>query len=112
LGIFNYSHEENTHAYLVEDNVPEEVKQERSEEIMALQQGISEELNQAKIGKTYKVMVDRKESGFFVGRTEHDSPEVDNEVLVKKAEGFVRLGDFADVEITAADHYDLYGKLI
>ncbi len=111
LGIFNYSHEENTHAYNVEDNVPEEVKQERSDEIMALQQGISEELNQAKIGKTYKVMVDRKESGFFVGRTEHDSPEVDNEVLIP-AEQYARQGDFVQVKINKAEEFDLYGDIV
>ncbi len=111
LGIFNYSHEENTHAYLVEDNVPEEVKQERSDEIMALQQTISEELNQAKIGKTYKVMVDRKESGFFVGRTEHDSPEVDNEVLIP-AEQYARQGDFVQVKINKAEEFDLYGDIV
>jgi ribosomal protein S12 methylthiotransferase len=111
LGIFNYSHEENTHAYSVEDNVPEEVKQERSDEIMALQQGISEELNQAKIGQTYKVMVDRKESGFFVGRTEHDSPEVDNEVLIP-AEQFARQGDFVQVKINKAEEFDLYGDIV
>ena len=111
LGIFNYSHEENTHAYSVEDNVPEEVKQERSDEIMALQQGISEELNQAKIGQTFKVMVDRKESGFFVGRTEHDSPEVDNEVLIP-AEQYARQGDFVQVKINKAEEFDLYGDIV
>ncbi len=111
LGIFNYSHEENTNAYLVEDDVPEEVKQERSDEIMALQQGISEELNQAKVGQTFKVMVDRKESGFFVGRTEHDSPEVDNEVLIP-AEQFARQGDFVQVKINKAEEFDLYGDIV
>ncbi len=111
LGIFNYSHEENTHAYLVQDDVPEEVKQERSDEIMALQQGISEELNQAKIGKTFKVMVDRKESGFFIGRTEHDSPEVDNEVLIP-AEQYARQGDFVQVKINKAEEFDLYGDIV
>jgi ribosomal protein S12 methylthiotransferase len=111
LGIFNYSHEENTHAYLVEDNVPEEVKQERSDEIMALQQGISEELNQLKIGRTFKVMVDRKESGFFVGRTEHDSPEVDNEVLIPAAQ-YARQGDFVQVKINKAEEFDLYGDIV
>jgi ribosomal protein S12 methylthiotransferase len=111
LGIFNYSHEENTHAYSVQDDVPEEVKQERSDEIMALQQGISEELNQAKIGQTFKVMVDRKESGFFVGRTEHDSPEVDNEVLIP-AEQFARQGDFIQVKINKAEEFDLYGDIV
>ena len=111
LGIFNYSHEENTHAYSVQDDVPEEVKQERSDEIMALQQGISEELNQAKIGQTFKVMVDRKESGFFIGRTEHDSPEVDNEVLIP-AEQFARQGDFVQVKINKAEEFDLYGDIV
>jgi ribosomal protein S12 methylthiotransferase len=111
LGIFNYSHEENTHAYLVEDDVPEDVKQERSDEIMALQQGISEELNQAKIGQTFKVMVDRKESGFFVGRTEHDSPEVDNEVLIPATQ-YARQGDFVQVKINKAEEFDLYGDIV
>jgi ribosomal protein S12 methylthiotransferase len=111
LGIFNYSHEENTHAYSVEDNVPEDVKQERSDEIMALQQTISEELNQAKVGQTVKVLVDRKESGYFVGRTEFDSPEVDNEVLIP-AEQYARLGDFVHVKINKAEEFDLYGDIV
>jgi ribosomal protein S12 methylthiotransferase len=111
LGIFTYSHEENTHAYNFEDDVPEQVKRERADAIMELQSGISYELNQAKIGKTYKVLFDRIEGDYFIGRTEFDSPEVDNEVLVKKSEGYVRIGDFADVQITNADHYDLYGKV-
>ncbi|MCC6701907.1 MAG: 30S ribosomal protein S12 methylthiotransferase RimO [Fluviicola sp.] len=111
LGIFTYSHEENTHAYTLEDDVPEEVKRQRADEIMELQAGISYELNQEKIGKTFKVLFDRVEGDYFIGRTEFDSPEVDNEVLVKKSEGFVRLGDFANVTITSADHYDLYGVL-
>jgi ribosomal protein S12 methylthiotransferase len=111
LGIFNYSHEENTHAYSVEDNVPEDVKQERSDEIMALQQTISEELNQAKVGQTVKVLIDRKESGFFVGRTEFDSPEVDNEVLIP-AEQYARMGDFVQVKINKAEEFDLYGDIV
>lgn len=112
LGIFTYSHEENTHAHTLEDDVSEEVKRQRADEIMELQSGISYELNQEKIGKTFRVLFDRVEGDYYIGRTEFDSPEVDNEVLVKKAEGFVRLGDFAAVEITSADHYDLYGKLV
>lgn len=112
LGIFTYSHEENTHAYNLEDDVPEKVKKERADKIMELQSGISYELNQAKVGKTYKVIFDRVEGDYFIGRTEFDSPEVDNEVLVKKADHFVRIGDFATVEIISADHYDLYGKVI
>ncbi len=111
LGIFNYSHEENTHAYLVQDDVPEEIKQMRSDEIMALQQGISEELNQAKVGKTFKVMIDRKENGFFIGRTEFDSPEVDNEVLIS-ADQYARLGDFVQVKINKAEEFDLYGEIV
>lgn len=112
LGIFTYSHEENTHAHNFEDDVPEDVKRERADAIMELQSGISYELNQEKIGKTFKVLFDRAEGEYFIGRTEFDSPEVDNEVLVKKADTYVRLGDFAFVEITSADHYDLYGKVV
>ncbi len=112
LGIFTYSHEENTHAYNFEDDVPEEEKRRRADAIMELQSGISYELNQKKVGKTYRVLFDRVEGDYFIGRTEFDSPEVDNEVLVKKSEEYVRIGDFALVEITSADHYDLYGKVI
>jgi ribosomal protein S12 methylthiotransferase len=112
LGIFTYSHEENTHAFNVEDDVPEDVKKERADMIMELQSGISYELNQDKIGKTYKVLFDKVEGDYFIGRTEFDSPEVDNEVLVKKENEYVRLGDFASVKITSADHYDLYGDVV
>jgi ribosomal protein S12 methylthiotransferase len=112
LGIFTYSHEENTHAHTYEDSIPQEIKQERADAIMALQETISLELNQQKIGHTYKVLFDRKESGFFVGRTEFDSPEVDNEVLVPAAGNFVRQGDFAYVRITDATEFDLYGELV
>lgn len=112
LGIFTYSHEENTHAYLLEDDVDEKTKKDRADQIMELQSGISFELNHQKIGKIYRVLFDRIEGDYFIGRSEFDSPEVDNEVLVKKSEGFVRIGDFAAVEITSADHYDLYGKLV
>lgn len=112
LGIFTYSHEENTHAYSLEDDVPEKTKKERADKIMELQAGISYELNQEKVGKIYKVLFDRAEGEYFIGRTEFDSPEVDNEVLVKKsAENHVRIGDFAQVLIESADHYDLYGKI-
>ena len=111
LGIFTYSHEENTHAFKLVDDVPEKVKKERADQIMELQSAISYELNQQKIGKTFKVLFDRAEGEYFIGRTEFDSPEVDNEVLVKKEDTFVRLGDFAMIEITSADHYDLYGKI-
>jgi len=113
LGIFAYSHEEDTHAYNSEDDVSEEVKKERTEKIMDLQAGISFDLNQAKIGNTYKVMFDRVEGDYFIGRTEFDSPDVDNEVLVKKDENtYLRIGDFANVKITGAEHFDLYGDLV
>lgn len=113
LGVFTYSHEENTHAFTMPDSVPEEVKQERASEIMALQQDISWELNQNKIGKTFKVLFDRKEGGYFVGRTEHDSPEVDNEVLVKANKNiYLRMGDFAQVKITQAQEFDLFGEIV
>lgn len=113
LGIFTYSHEDNTHAYNFEDDVPEAVKQERANQIMELQSGISYELNQEKIGNTYKVLFDRIEGDYFIGRTEFDSPEVDNEVLVKKTDdNYIRLGDYADVKILTADHYDLFGEVM
>jgi ribosomal protein S12 methylthiotransferase len=111
LGVFTYSHEENTHAYTLKDNVPKRVKQERMEAIMELQQGISLELNQAKIGKTFKVLVDRMEGGQYVGRTEFDSPEVDNEVIITSAE-YLRQGDFQPVRITAASEFDLSGEVV
>lgn len=111
LGVFQYSHEENTHAYSMADDVPAEVKQERNDLIMELQQGISQELNQEKIGKTFKVLFDRKEGGHFIGRTEFDSPEVDNEVLVPASQ-YVRRGDFANVRITDATEFDLYGEVV
>lgn len=111
LGIFTYSHEENTHAYQFKDDVSAKVKRRRADQIMELQSGISYELNQLKVGNTYKVLFDRVEGDYFIGRTEFDSPEVDNEVLIKKADHFVRLGDFANIEIRSADHYDLYGIL-
>ncbi|MBK6396836.1 MAG: 30S ribosomal protein S12 methylthiotransferase RimO [Bacteroidetes bacterium] len=109
LGIFAYSHEENTHAYLLDDNVSDEVKRERCAEIMAIQQVISSEKNEEKIGKTFKVLFDRKEGGYFVGRTEFDSPEVDNEVLLEAKDNYVRIGDFADIRITDAGEFDLFG---
>ncbi|MFT6963327.1 MAG: ribosomal protein S12 methylthiotransferase [Flammeovirgaceae bacterium] len=112
LGIFTYSHEENTHSYSYEDDVPEEVKEERAEAIMAIQQEISVELNAEKVGKTFKVLFDRKEGEYFVGRTEYDSPEVDNEVLVNAKDTFVRLGDFAQVKITDSTDFDLYGEIV
>jgi ribosomal protein S12 methylthiotransferase len=111
LGVFTYSHEDQTHSYSFEDDIPAEVKQERADEIMAMQQEISMELNQTKIGNTYKVLFDRKEGGHFIGRTQFDSPEVDNEVLIPASQ-FVRLGDFANVKINRAEEFDLYGDLL
>ena len=113
LGIFQYSHEENTYGgQYYEDNVPAEVKAERAAYIMDIQQSISHELNQQKIGKTYKVLFDRKESGQFIGRTEYDSPEVDNEVIVDASRHYVRVGDFANVRISDVSEFDLYGEVV
>ncbi|MEK7383936.1 MAG: 30S ribosomal protein S12 methylthiotransferase RimO, partial [Elusimicrobiota bacterium] len=107
LGIFAYSHEENTHAFTLKDDVPAEEKKRRASAVMALQQGISLEINSAKVGSTVTILVDRKEGGRFVGRTEQDSPEVDNEVLVPAAKPALRVGEFARVRVTAASEYDL-----
>ena len=110
LGCFTYSHEENTHAYNLEDDVPEEVKQERANIIMEIQSQISWELNQEKIGKTYRCIIDRKEGNHFVGRTEFDSPDVDNEVLIDATKHYVKIGDFTNIKITDASDYDLFGE--
>ena len=110
LGVFQYSHEENTHAYSLADDVPTKEKKRRAEAVMAVQQDISRAINAAKIGKTVKVLVDRKEGKNFIGRTEQDSPEVDNEVLIPAAKHYLRIGDFADIKITAAEEYDLVGE--
>lgn len=112
LGVFSYSHEENTHSHSMPDDVPEEVKQQRLEEVMELQQGISLELNQQKVGTTQKVLVDRKEAGSFIGRTEHDSPEVDNEVIIENPDNYLRIGDFVNVKINAATEFDLTGTVV
>ncbi|SFJ12892.1 30S ribosomal protein S12 methylthiotransferase RimO [Myroides guanonis] len=112
LGCFAYSHEENTHAYLLEDNVPQEIKQARANEIMEIQAQISWELNQEKIGKTYRCIIDRKEGNHFIGRTEFDSPDVDNEVLINATEHYVKVGEFVEVKITEATEFDLYGSPI
>lgn len=112
LGIFTYSHEEHTHAFTLNDDIPTDIKRERADTIMGIQEGISLELNQAKVGNTYKVLFDRKEGGYFIGRTESDSPEVDNEVLVSAENTYVRVGDFANVKIDSASEFDLYGKIV
>ena len=110
LGCFTYSHEENTTAYELKDDVPEEVKLARANEIMEIQSQISWELNQEKIGKTFRCLIDRKEGNYFVGRTEYDSPDVDNEVLIDAKKHYVKIGDFVEVKIIDATDYDLYGE--
>lgn len=110
LGCFTYSHEENTHAYNLVDDVPEEVKQERANTIMEIQSQISWELNQEKIGRTFRCIIDRKEGNYFVGRTEFDSPDVDNEVLVDATKYYLKQGEFVDLKIADAADFDLYGE--
>lgn len=110
LGVFPYSHEENTFSHTMEDDVPADVKQERVDTIMDLQQSISLENNQKKIGNTYKVLIDRKEGGQFIGRTEFDSPEVDNEVLIDAKENYLRIGDFVMAKVTDASEFDLIAQ--
>ncbi|MDX1769053.1 MAG: 30S ribosomal protein S12 methylthiotransferase RimO [Arenibacter troitsensis] len=112
LGCFTYSHEENTHAYNLVDDVPEEVKQQRASEIMELQSQISWELNQEKVGKTLRCIIDRKEGKYFVGRSEFDSPDVDNEVLVDATKHYLKVGEFVDLHIFEAADFDLYGEPI
>ncbi len=112
LGCFTYSHEENTHAYNLEDDVPEEVKQERANEIMELQSQISWELNQQKIGSTFRCIIDRKEGNYFIGRTEFDSPDVDNEVLVDATQHYLKQGEFVNLKVTEAADFDLYAEPI
>ena len=112
LGVFTYSHEENTSAYDLEDDVPAEVKAARAEEIMAIQQEVSMRLNGEKVGKEFKVLIDRKEGNFFIGRTEFDSPDVDNEVLIDASKHFVRQGDFVQVKVYEASDYDLFAEPI
>ena len=111
LGVFSYSHEENTHSHSMTDDVPTDVKQERVDTLMELQQGISLELNQSKIGETFKTLIDRKEGRTFIGRTEFDSPEVDNEVIIESKENYLRIGDFVNVKVNSATEFDLTGKV-
>ncbi|MCU0416961.1 MAG: 30S ribosomal protein S12 methylthiotransferase RimO [Cytophagaceae bacterium] len=112
LGVFTYSHEDQTHSFSMVDDVPQALKEERQATIMDIQEGISLQLNEKKVDKTFKVLFDRKESGYFIGRTEFDSPEVDNEVLVEAKEAYVRIGDFANVHIHDATEFDLFGTVI
>lgn len=112
LGVFTYSHEENTHSGTMVDDVPPSVKQQRADEVMALQERISSEINEQKVGQTLQVMIDRKEGGYFVGRTEFDSPEVDNEVLIESSDNYLRIGDFAQVKVTGAAEFDLFATVV
>lgn len=112
LGCFTYSHEEKTHAHTLEDNVSEEVKQERVDAIMEIQQGISYDINQTKVGKEFKVLIDRVDGDYFIGRTEYDSPEVDNEVVLEAKENYARIGDFVQVKVDRAEDFDLYGTVV
>ena len=109
LGCFTYSHEENTHAYHLKDDVPQQIKQKRSNEIMEIQAQISWEHNQSLIGQVYRCLIDRKEGNHYIGRTFMDSPDVDNEVLINAAQFYLKLGDFTEVKITAATDFDLIG---
>jgi len=112
LGCFTYSHEEKTHAFSLIDDVPDEVKQERADAIMEIQQGISFDKNQEKIGRTFKVLVDKKDGDYFVGRTEFDSPEVDNEVLIDASKDYATIGGFVNVQVDTAEDFDLYGHIV
>jgi ribosomal protein S12 methylthiotransferase len=112
LGCFTYSHEENTHAYNLEDDVPEEVKIDRANQIMEIQSQISWELNQAKIGQEFKVVIDRKEGNYFIGRTEYDSPDVDNEVLIDATKNYLKTGEFTRVKVIEAEDFDLYAEVV
>ena len=112
LGVFTYSHEENTGAFVLHDDVPAEIKQARAEAVMEIQQTISMQLNREKIGKQFRVLIDRKEGEFYYGRTASDSPEVDNEVLINASNDFLRIGDFCEVHVTSAEEYDLFAKPI
>lgn len=112
LGCFTYSHEENTHAFNLEDDVPQEVKQERANEIMEIQSQISWELNQEKIGQEFKVVIDRKEGDYFIGRTESDSPDVDNEVLIDASKTYLKTGEFTTVKVIEAEDFDLYAEVV
>ncbi len=112
LGVFTYSHEEGTHSHSFEDNVPETVKRKRYNSIMSLQQKISHEINQEKVGKTFKVLIDRGDKNNYFGRTEFDSPEVDNEVIIPVKNSHLRIGEFYDAKIVGARAYDLVGKIV
>ena len=112
LGVFTYSHEEGTHSHSFEDDVPETLKRKRYNQIMSLQQSISEDLNKKKVGKSFKVLIDRGDKNNYFGRTEFDSPEVDNEVIIPAKDFHLRVGEFYDVKIISASEYDLIGEVL
>ena len=112
LGVFTYSHEEGTHSHSFEDDVPETLKRKRYNQIMSLQQSISEDLNKKKVGKSFKVLIDRGDKNNYFGRTEYDSPEVDNEVIIPAKNFHLRVGEFYDVKIISASEYDLIGEVL
>ncbi len=112
LGVFTYSHEENTSAYSMKDNVTQKVKKQRADKVMHQQQKISYDLNQKKIGKTFKTIIDKKEGQYWIGRTEHDSPDIDNEILIKRSNINLKAGNFYEVKITDAEEFDLHGEII
>ncbi|MFD1769327.1 30S ribosomal protein S12 methylthiotransferase RimO [Sphingobacterium suaedae] len=112
LGCFTYSHEEKTHAFSLEDNIPEEIKESRVEQIMEVQQSISYEINQTKVGQTFQVLIDRIDGDYFIGRTAYDSPEVDNEVILDAKQNYMRIGDFVQVKVDRAEDFDLYGEVV
>ena len=112
LGVFQYSHEDDTAAHKFEDDITQDIKEERASRLMSIQQEISLRKNEEKIDKVFKVLIDRKEGGYFVGRTEYDSPEVDNEVLIDAKKNYCRIGDFCNVKINESTDFDLYGEVI
>jgi ribosomal protein S12 methylthiotransferase len=111
MGVFTYSEEEGTRAANLADSIPQSLKDERAAELMELQQQISQEINEAKIGKTFKTIIDGREGEFYIGRTEHDSPEIDNEVLIETNDSNLKIGEFQNIRITKADTFDLFGKI-
>jgi ribosomal protein S12 methylthiotransferase len=111
LGVFTYSHEENTHAFALKDDVPQEVKEERASKLMSIQQEISGSIQAEKIGSIQKILIDKKEGDYYIGRTEADSPEVDCEVLIPASEGYLRIGDFVTAKIVDSEDYDLFASL-
>ncbi len=110
MGVFTYSHEEKTHSFSMKDDIPQILKEERTDHLMEIQEQISDEINATRVGKTYDVLIDRFEDGNYIGRTEFDSPEVDNEVIIDAGENHLRIGDFSKIKITDSSAFDLYGQ--